>query len=313
MFKGKNVLVTGGAGLVGQSLTRKLLDQGAFVRATQFKTRKLKIDHKNLEVVNCDLTDFDDARAIFQDMDIAFLGAAKVGGAAENKRNPSELIVYNLMLSAGLISLASASKLDKCAFISSSFVYPDSDKPHVEEEGFVGEPANYGLGWIKRYMETLCKHFHMTSLTDYAIIRPAAYYGPHDNFNIDTCHVIPALIIKALNRMDPFEIWGDGTERRCFTYVDDLVDGLLLTLDKFAIAKPINICSERSYTIREVAEEILKLVNFRPKIVYRPDKPTSLKNVVCDPSLAKKLLGWKPKTSLKNGLSKTMRGALSLV
>lgn len=311
MYKDKNVLITGGAGLVGQSLIKKLLNQGAYVRATQFKTRKIRTEHKNLEVVNCDLTDYDDSRAIFQDMDIAFLGAAKVGGAAANKQNASELIVYNLMLSAGLISMAAACGMEKCAFISSSFVYPPSDKPHKEDEGFAGDPASYGLGWIKRYMETLCKHFHDTSDTDFTIIRPAAYYGPHDNFDIDTCHVIPALIIKALNRMDPFEIWGDGTELRCFTYVDDLVDGLLLALEKYAIAKPINICAEKAYTVDEVANAVLKLVNFNPEIIYRLDKPRSLKSVVCDPSLARDVLGWKAKTSLEHGLAKTMRGALS--
>ena len=126
MYAGKNVLVCGGAGLVGQSLVRKLLDRGAHVRATQFKSRRLTLEHKNLEVVSCDLTNEYDSRAVFKDMDIVFLGAAKVGGAKANIENASELIMYNLGLSSNLIALAAKMKVERCAFISSSFVYPDT-------------------------------------------------------------------------------------------------------------------------------------------------------------------------------------------
>lgn len=312
MYKGKNVLVAGGAGLVGQSLIVKLLDQGAHVRATQYKSRKIDITHKNLEIVSCDLTNQDDSRAVFRHMDIAFLAAAKVGGAKLNQENPSDLITYNLGLSANLIASAAKSKLERCSFISSSFVYPSTKKPHLEREGFLGDPPAYGLGWIKRYLETLCKHFHMTSNTKYSIVRPTAYYGPHDNFNLEECHVIPALITKAINRMNPFEVWGSGEEVRCFTYVDDFVDGLMLATEKHAVADAINICTSETHTIRDLVSIILQCMNFDPTIVYCADKPSSLPYIVSDPSKAERILGWKAKTSLKDGIKKTIRGVLSL-
>ena len=312
MYKGRNVLVAGGAGLVGQSLITKLLDAGASVRATQYKSRKIEITHKNLEIVSCDLTNQDDARSVFQNMDVAFLAAAKVGGAKLNLEDPSSLILYNLGLSSNLIALAAKMKLERCAFISSSFVYPDTQEPHLESEGFIGNPTSYGLGWIKRYLETLCKHFHMTSQTKYAIVRPTAYYGPHDNFDLEECHVIPALITKAFNRMNPFEVWGDGEEVRCFTYVDDLVEGLMLATEKYAVADAINICTRETHTIRDLVSIILNCMNFNPTILYCSDKPSSLPYVVSDPSKAERILGWKARTSLKDGIKKTIRGVLSL-
>ena len=313
MYRGKNVLIAGGAGLVGQSLISKLIYEGAYVRATQYKSRKIQITHKNLEIVSCDLANQDDARAVFRNMDIAFLAAAKVGGAKINQEDPSSLIMYNLGLSANLISMASKMGLDRCSFISSSFVYPDTNKPHIESEGFIENPSSYGLGWIKRYLETLCKHFHMTSNTKYSIVRPTAYYGPHDSFGSEDNHVIPALITKAINRMNPFEVWGSGEEVRCFTYVDDLVDGLLLATEKYAIADAINICTRETHTIKDVVSIILQLMNFKPTIVYCADKPSSLPYVVSDPSKAERILGWKAKTSLKEGIKKTIRGVLSQV
>jgi len=313
MYKNKNVLVTGGAGLIGQSLVRKLLAKGAHVRATQYKTRAITLKHKNLEVITCDLNHADDAVAAFKDMDIVFLGAAKVGGAKANQDSASDLIMYNLSLSSRLISLASKMKLETCAFISSSFVYPPSSHPHSEHEGFFGNPPSYGLGWIKRYLETLCKHFHSTSIkTQYAIIRPTAYYGIHDNFKIDECHVIPALIMKAIAHMDPFEVWGNGDEVRSFTYVDDVVDGLLLTTAKHAVADPINICTVETHTIKELVTTILDVAGYSPKIVYRLDMPTSLATVISSPAKAKAVLGWEAKTTLKEGIAKTWLGLNSL-
>ena len=311
-FKGKNVLVTGGAGLVGQTLVRKLLDQGACVRATQYKSRKIEITHKDLEVVTCDLTDHEAADYVFKDMDMVFLGAARVGGAKANQESASELIMYNLGLSSSLISMAAKHKLEKCSFISSSFVYTDKGDrtPYKESAGFEGHPTVYGLGWIKRYLETLCAHFHVTSGTRYAIIRPTAYYGPHDKYDTDTNHVIPALIMRAMSSAEPFEIWGDGKAVRCFTYVEDLVEGLLLTTEKYAVAEALNICTKETHTIDELVEIIFDELNFHPNKVYRLDKPTSLPYVVSDPSLAKEVLGWEAKTSLREGIKKTLRGEL---
>jgi len=304
-YDNKNVLIAGGAGLVGQSLITQLLAQGAHVRATQYKTRKIALRHKNLEIITCDLTNPDDARATFRDMDVAFLAAAMVGGAKRNLDATSDLIMYNLNLSSNLIALASKMNLDTCAFISSSFVYPDSVFPHSESEGFLRHPSSYGLGWIKRYLETLCTHFHMTNKTNYAIIRPTTYYGANDNFNLDECHAIPAFLAKALTSMDPFEVWGAGNEVRSFTYVEDFTEGLLLAAAEYAVADPINICSEETHTINDAVSIILDVAGYSPTIIHKDDAPVSLPYVVSSANKARKLLNWEATTSLKQGIEKT--------
>lgn len=308
-YRGKNVLVAGGAGLVGQSLIPKLLEQGAYVRATQYKSRKISFAHKNLEVVSCDLFNTEQSTAVFKDIDIAFLAAAKIRGAKGIKENPSDIILYNLELHARLIALAATSGVERCALISSSYVYPDTGSANVEKEGFEGDPfipTNYGIGWMLRYLETLCKHFHRASKTRYAIIRPTAYYGPHDNFNLGECHVVPAFIVKAVQKMNPFEVWGKGEEIRSFTYVEDLIDGLLCVTEKYAEAEGINICANESYPVRKVLETVLELTGHHPEIRYDTTKPMMIPYKVSNPAFAKEKLGWEAKHSLREGLKKTI-------
>jgi GDP-L-fucose synthase len=250
-------------------------------------------------------------------MDMVFLSAAQVRGAKAQKENASELILYNLNLHARLIYLASTMKLERCAFMSSSYVYPHTGKPNTEEEGFQDNPpgpVNYGLGWVCRYLETLCKYFAMTSKTKYAIVRPTAYYGPHDRFDAEESHVIPALIVKAVNRMDPFEVWGTGEDVRCFTYIDDLVDGLLLTMEKYANAEALNICTAEVSSVKQVLPILFGHTGFHPRIVFNPAKPSMIPYKVSSPTRAEKILGWKAHTSLPEGLKKTIdwyRGSIA--
>lgn len=308
-YNGKNVLIAGGAGMTGQSLLRKLLDQGAHVRATQYQSRKIEITHKNLEIVKCNLLDPEQANPLFKDMDIVFLCAAKVGAAKAIIEDPSGLLMYNLELHSKLMYQAVKAKVDRVAFLSSSYVYPHTGGPNVESEGFQGDPwkpLNYGLGWIKRYLETLSKHFHMTSNTHFAIVRPTAIYGPYDKYDLIEGHMIPANIVKAVNRQDPFEVWGTGDDIRSQTYVDDLIDGWMLTTEKYAVAEALNICHKDPSTVKGVIKIILEHLNFTPKVIYNSTKPSVIPYKVSDPSKAKELLKWEARTSLKEGLGKTI-------
>ena len=308
-YKEKNVLVAGGAGMIGQSLVKKLLDQGAYVRATQYKSRKLTLAHKNLQVIPCDLRNEDEALPVFKDMEIVFLAAAEVVGAKVIKEDPSRIIMSDLDLHARLLYLASKTGADRCSFVSSSYVYPHSSRPNKEEEGFEGDPwkpYNYGLGWMRRYLETLCKHFQMVSRTRYAIIRPTAIYGPHDKFDPEESHVIPALILKAVNRMNPFEVWGNGEDVRSFTYVDDVADGMMLTVEKYAAAEALNICIRQTHCVKDVIRILFDYLEFHPQIVFSADKPSLIPYKASDPSRAKELFGWEAQVSLEEGLRRTV-------
>ena len=200
-------------------------------------------------------------------------------------------------------------KVNKCCFVSSSYVYPDTGKPNVENEGFEGDPwipLNYGLGWVKRYLETLCKHFHMTSDTIYAIVRPTAIYGPFDRWDIATSHVVPAMIVKAVNKMNPFEVWGNGEDIRCFTYVDDLAEGMMATVENYAVAEGLNICPRDSHTVKDITRILFDYLDFHPNVIFNSDKPSAIPFKVSDPLKARELIKWEAKISLEEGLQRTV-------
>ncbi len=308
-YGGRNVLVAGGCGLIGQNLTRRLLEEGACVRATRYRKRGMDLQHKNLEVLSCDLLTEEGRQAAFRDMEIAFIAAAHVGSAKVVAEGPSELILYNLQLQSSLIHWAAKMRLMRCGFVSSTYVYPDTQEPSREEEGFQGDPPAptiYGLGWFKRYLETLCKHFQMTSDTDFAIVRPSTIYGPFDHFSLEEGHAIPALVVKAVNRMDPLEVWGSGMDVRSYLYVDDLVEGFLRAVEKYSVGEPLNLAGPRPATIRDVVRMILDALGFQPKVVFSAERPSTVSYKVSDASRARELLRWQPRVGLEEGLRRTV-------
>ncbi len=328
-YTGKSVLVAGGGGLLGQSLIPKLLAAGAKVRATEHNQTidsavrdRIEIWQGNLRGMWSENDEMTSKAAtiqrftfldLFRDIDIVFWCAAKVGGAKAIRESPSDLIIYNLNMTSNFMNLA-AGRVDRFAFVSSSYIYPDTGTSNKEEEGFWSDPPDihFGLGWIKRYLETLCTHFQLTTKTKFAIIRPTNYFGPWDNYDPDASHVVPALVRKAVEKQDPFEIWGDGTEQRCFTYVDDVAEGLMRTVEKCpenSLAggpQALNICTRKVNTVEDVALALFKIVGFQPDVKHMLDKPTAIPYKVSDPSKASELLGFNCTTSLRDGLAKTV-------
>ena len=254
-YNNKNVLVTGAAGIAGHSMVKRLLDEGSYVRATVHKTRKLNLPrHKNLEILKLDLNSHTSCLSYTKDMDIVFNFVAFIRGAGEQIHNQVNLVRNNVVPTINMFDAAVKSKVEKVGFIGSSTIYPDADYPVKEDEGFVGNPhpAYYGVAWMKRYAEIVCNHFNNITDTKFSIIRTTAMYGPHDNFN-NRGHVIPQLIMKAENKMNPFEIWGDGTQVRDFTYVDDVIDGLLLVM-KNHNGETYNVATGKPTTVTELGE-----------------------------------------------------------
>ena len=307
-FKDKNVLITGGAGLIGHELVTQFLDRGAHVRATVFQERKLDVRHPRLDVVPCDLRDTAQCDRVAKDMDIVVHAAAYIRGVKGQQASANDLIMRNLIPSVNMIDAAVRAGVARFGWIGSSTIYPDLDHPMREEEGFLDDPLpRYeGIGWVKRYGEKLCMHFHRVSKTRFAITRSGAIYGPHERFTLDDGHVLPALIIKAVDRLDPFPVWGDGTDVRDFVYVSDYVEGLLLTLEKHAEADPINIATGASYTINDALRIILDHEGHTPRIMYQQDQPSVQKTRLLDTAKAERLLGFRGRTSLADGLHKTI-------
>lgn len=308
LYQGRNVLVAGGAGLIGHALVAQLLERGASVRATVFRERRIELQHPRLEMVPCDLSDPAQCARVVRDMDIVLNAAAYIRGVKGRQESPADVVMKNLLPSVHLIDASVRAGVERFGWIGSSTVYPDADHPLKEEEAFMGDPldAYFGIGWTKRYGEKLCMHFHRVSRTKFAIVRSAAIYGPHERFTLEDGHVLPALIIKAVNRLDPFPVWGDGTDVRDFLYVGDFAEGFLAAVDRHAVADPINIVSGVASSINDVVRVILALEGYQPRVVHQLDQPSVRKTRMLDGSKAKRLLGFAARTSLTEGLRKTM-------
>ena len=306
-FKGKNVLVTGAAGLAGSAAALRLLDEGSSVRATVFNSRKINFDHHNLEVVKCDLHNYQSCLEVTKDIDIVLNFVAYIRGAKGQVDSPTALVRNNVNPAMNMIDAAAASGVDRFGFVGSSTSYPPSDVPILESQGFSGEPypCYEGVGWMKRYSEKVCQYFHKNSNTKFAMTRTTAIYGPRDNFN-ERGHVIPQLILKADRRDDPFEVWGNGRQIRDFIYVDDLVDGLLYMVENYAVADPVNIATGTPTNVKMLAKTITDSYEYQPSFYFDETKPTMIPRRLVDIKKATEL-GWKAKYDLQDGIKKTVK------
>jgi len=307
-YRNKNVLVTGAAGLVGQEVVRRLLEEGARVRATVFRERKLDTKHPNLEIVPCDLRDAPACGRIVQDQEIVLHLAAHSRGVQAHQGGQLEPIVKNLMPFVTVLEASARAGVGRFGWISSSTVYPDTEGPFQEESAFKGEPPDkyYGIAWAYRYCETLGNFVHRTTKTRFALVRTAAVYGPHERFSLTDGHVLPALMMKAVARKDPFPVWGDGQDVRDFVHVSDLARGFLSVVQRHPEADPVNVATGIGSSISVALRLILEAEGYKPTIEFQTDRPSLNKERVLSIEKAKKLIGYEPRMSLEQGLAQTL-------
>ncbi len=305
-YNGKEVLVAGGTGMLGLNVIEQLLPTGAKIRAT-LHNRKQVIDDKDIEYVWCDLTKREDCYRVVKDIDYVFLCAAVTSGASVIVNNPVAHITPNLLINSQMLEAACFSNVKRFLFVSSSTTYPPSNHPMKEEEMMLGDPHEsvYGVGWMKRYTETLCKFYHKRFKMDVAIVRPTNAFGRYDDFNYETSHVLPALVRKALERQDPYEVWGTGNDVRDFIYAEDLARGLILTLENYCVGEAINIASGSSITIKGAVKLILEYADYtNANVVFNSSKPSTFPKRLVDLTKAREILGFKPEYTFEDGLKK---------
>ena len=309
-FKRKTVFVCGGAGFVGSNLLLALMDTGANVRAI-FHTRKPQIVSNKIKYIKADLTKVADCKKVVRNVDYVFMCAANTSGASVIENNPLAHVTSNVIMNALMLEAAYNAKVKKFLFISSNTVYPPFSHPVKESEAFAGEPFGkyYPVAWMKRYGEILCE-IYTTKIKNpmiCVVVRPANIYGPYDDFNWETSHVVPSLIRKVVERHDPVEVWGDGKDIKDLIYVEDFVKGLLLAMQGLKEFNPINIGTGKGVSVREVLKLCLKLDNFPlAQIEYDRNMPTMIKKRLINVSKAEKLLGFRASTSINEGLRKTI-------
>lgn len=309
-FKNIKVLVAGASGLIGSNLLLRLLDEGATVRATLHRKEPVIVDPR-IEYVRCDLTSGADCRRAVEGMQQVYLCAANTSGAAMIATTPMIHVTPNILINAQMLEAAYEAGVEKFIWLGSTVAYPNSDQPMTEDQVLTGEPFEkyYYAGWAKRFMEVLCRMYGeklprpMTTI----VLRPTNVYGPRDDFEFATSHVIPALIRKSIERWDPIEVWGDGSEVRDALYVDDMVEAMVLAGTKLDRYATINIGLGKGHSVRELLSLITELDGYSDaKIKYDPSKPTMIPIRLIDTTKAESLLGFRARVDIREGLRRTI-------
>jgi len=296
------IYIAGHTGLFGSALVRALQKQGC--------GNLLTAAHQNL-----DLTDGAATMAFFQKErpNYVFMAAAKVGGIQANNAQMADFAMENLQMTCNVLRAAHESGVKKLLYLGSSCIYPrEAEQPVKEEYLLTGlpEPTNEGYAIAKIAGVRLCDYYKRQYGDDFVSCIPANVYGENDCFDEKSSHVVPALLQRfhraKLENAPYVEIWGTGCAEREFLYIDDAADACLHVMNQYEGPGTINIGLGYMTSIRELAEEIRKTVDYQGEIRYDTGKPDGMPQRLLD-STKITVLGWKPRTSLTEGLEKTYR------
>ncbi|MEL4306291.1 GDP-L-fucose synthase [Methanococcoides sp. LMO-2] len=303
MDKNSRIFIAGHRGMVGSAIKRKLESNGY--------TNLLCKTHNGL-----DLTDQKAVNEFFQSEkpEYVFLAAAKVGGILANSTYPAEFIYQNIMIEANVIHAAYTYGAKKLLFLGSSCIYPKfAPQPMKEEYLLTGEleVTNEAYAIAKIAGIRLCKHYNQQYGTNFMSVMPTNLYGQNDNFDLESSHVMPALIRKfheaKVEGKPEIVIWGTGLPRREFLHVDDMADAcvhLMENYDESDVGEFVNIGVGKDITIQELAELIGDIVGYEGEIVYDTSKPDGTPQKLLDVSRLNGL-GWEARISLKDGITET--------
>ncbi|MBD3248789.1 NAD-dependent epimerase/dehydratase family protein [Candidatus Woesearchaeota archaeon] len=301
-LKNKKIIITGGAGFLGQHLVSKLISRG--------------VPKENIfipEYPSYDLTKIEDIKKMFSDFkaDVVIHLAAKVGGIGLNREKPGELFYDNLMMGVQLIEQARLNNIEKFVAIGTICAYPKfTPVPFKEEELWNGYPeeTNAPYGLAKKMLLVQSQAYRDQYGFNSIFLLPVNLYGPGDNFDPKSSHVIPALIKKikdAKKNNGKLEVWGDGSASREFLYVEDAAEGIILATENYDSSEPINLGAGFEITIKDLVEKLCSIMDFKGEIVWDTSKPNGQPRRCLDVSKAKEF-GFCAKTKFDEGLRKVV-------
>jgi GDP-L-fucose synthase len=290
-------LVTGGGGFLGSHLVERLRAEGDDV----FVARR----------ADYDLTAREDAERLFRDAhpERVFHVAGEVGGIGANRANPGRFWYANLMMGAHMLELSREQGVGKLIIVGTVCAYPKfAPVPFREDDLWDGYPeeTNAPYGVAKKSILVGAQSYRDQYGLNSIFLLPANLYGPRDNFDLTTAHVIPDLIRKMIDSPERVVLWGDGSPTREFLYVDDCVDGLVLAAEGYNGAEPVNLGTGDEISIRELAELIAELTGFEGEIEWDPSMPNGQPRRSLDASRARESFGFEASTPLRTGLERTI-------
>ena len=313
-WTGKLALVTGGASFIGSSLTDQLLARGALVRVVDdlssgnLNNLRGPLAKGAIDFIEADLREPGVARSAMRGVDTVFHLAADHGGRGYvdlHQAGPAS----NFFLDGLIFSEALRAKAKKVVFASSGCVYPNFLQSDVNKELYLTEDLTNGpndadnmYGWAKLMAEFTLRAYHKEYGLGAASCRYFTVYGPRGVEN----HAVIAMIARAFLGQSPFEVWGDGTQIRNWTYIDDIVEGTILAGEKIEDGTPVNLGTMERIRVLDAVKMVCEMTGHEAAIKLRPEMPTGPLNRVADNSLAKKMLCWEPKVPFREGLKRTI-------
>jgi len=299
-LKQKRILLTGGGGFLGSKIVSLLKEKDVDeIIIPNSKNDDLRIQE------NCS--------RLTKDVDIVIHLAAKVGGIGLNQEKPGELFYDNLMMGTQLIEESRKNGVQKVIALGTICSYPKfTVLPFSEKTIWDGYPeeTNAPYGLAKKMLLVQSDAYRQQYKFNSIVVFPTNLYGPNDNFNDNSSHVIPALIKKIINAInnkeDSISLWGDGTPTRDFLYVDDAAKGIILAAEKYNKSEPINLGTGIEVSIKDLVKMILEIMNVNLKVNWETGKPGGQPRRCIDFEKAKKEIGFEPEMGLRQGLEKTI-------
>lgn len=300
----KRILVTGGAGFLGSAVCRALVQRGCAPERVH-AVRKAQFD----------LTHEADVERVFAEWrpEIVVHLAAVVGGIGANRKNPGSFYYQNLVMGALLMEHARRAGVEKFVAIGTICAYPKfTPVPFREEDLWSGYPeeTNAPYGIAKKVLLVQAQAYRQQYGFDAVYLLPVNLYGPGDNFDPESSHVIPALVRKCVEaveqRRDAIEVWGTGRATREFLYVDDAAEGIVLASERYDGAEPVNLGAGFEISIKELAESIARISGFQGRLVWNAALPDGQPRRCLDTSKAEAWFGFKARTSFEDGLRRTV-------
>ncbi|MBU0614820.1 MAG: GDP-L-fucose synthase [Nanoarchaeota archaeon] len=300
----EKVIVTGGSGFLGKKVIEKLLERG-ILKKNIFVPRSKVYDLRKESCIKQMLQDFP--------CDTIIHLAAKVGGIGLNREKPAELFYDNLMMGTQLMEQARLQKVRKFVAVGTICAYPKyTPVPFKEDDLWKGYPeeTNAPYGLAKKMLLVQSQAYRQQYGFNSIFLLPVNLYGPCDNFNPDSSHVIPALIKKIYdakkNKEDHITVWGDGSASREFLYVDDAAEAIVLSAERYNKSDPVNIGAGFEITIKDLVHKLCELMQYDGDIIWDKTKPNGQPRRCLDTSRAEKEFGFKAKMDFDEGLKKTI-------